>query len=486
MIVKLFGQGRYNKLKIILVSIAIALSIGIGVFVGDAGIILPVGAIALAILIGIEISFIKKPNAIVWVLVCFIFTFMILTREIGGGPFGIMQEGIMILGCLTLIFSPNEQNWKILNNDLCLLMLTWLIISILEIANPAGASVQGWLQEIRAAALYPFLVVVIAFLVLKRNSDLNVFLGLIIGFSLLAAFNGIKQLYIGLSPGEQRFIDEGGYVTHILFGRLRVFSFYSDAGQFGASQAHIGLIALILSLGPFKMWKRVLLFVTSLILLYGMLISGTRGAIFALIVGVFVALVLSKKFKVMIVGGLIACSFLFVLKYTYIGNSNYEIYRLRTAFDPKEASFNVRITNQQILRDYLSTRPLGGGLGVIGVWGLEYNRDKFLSTIAPDSYWVKVWAMYGIVGFIIWFGIMMYILGKCCGIVWNIRDEGLKIKLIALTSGFAGILICSYGNEVINTAPSSYIVYISWVFVFLGPKFEEELREKLNVPLVQD
>lgn len=481
---RLFRAERYAKLNIALISVVILICIAVCVFIGDAGIILPVAVIAFSIYIAIQLWFIYKPIVIVWVLVCFSFTFMMLIREVGGGPFGILQEVLLIIGFLTLVFNPVKQEWEQVNNDLCKLLFVWLLISILEVANPAGASVQGWLQEIRAAAIYPFFIVFIGFLVIKKYRDLNTFLYLVLGFSILASLNGLKQLYIGLSAGEQQFLDEGANITHVLFGRLRVFSFYSDAGQFGSSQAHIGLIALILALGPFKMWKRVVLLLIALISIYGMLISGTRGAIFGLIVGLFSALILTKKFKIMLIGGFIACCCLFVLKYTYIGNSNYQINRLRTAFDPQEASFNVRLDNQAILREYLKSRPLGGGLGVIGVWGEEYNSDKFLSTVAPDSYWVKVWAMYGIVGFIIWIGIMMYILGKCCGILWHIQDEKLKIKLLALTAGFAGILICSYGNEVINTAPSSYIVYLSWVFVFLGPKFEEEIKKELKRSVV--
>jgi hypothetical protein len=467
---------KRNKLTFILISIAILISLSICLFVVDLGIGLPIGVIALSGLIAIQISFIENTKMAVWLMIFYAFTFGILGREIGGAPYGTLQEGILLLGWLTIIFTADRHDWRGINNDLVILLTIWFLISVFEIVNPAGASPRGWLQEIRAAALYPFLIVPIGFLVLKKNKDLNVFLYLILGLSLLASLNGIKQLYIGPSAGEQRFLDEGGNVTHILFGKLRVFSFYSDAGQFGASQAHIGVIALILALGPFKIWKRIVLFIASMLMIYGMLISGTRGALFALIVGIFLAILLSKNFRVIIIGGIVACMFLFMLKYTSIGNGNYQIFRLRSALDPQEASLNVRLNNQKVLRDYLSSRPFGGGLGVIGVWGEEYNSDKFLAHVQPDSYWVKVWAMYGIVGFIIWFGIMMYILGKCCGLVWNIKDKKLRIKAVALTSGFAGILFCSYGNEVINTAPSSFVVYISWVFVFLTPKLDEELE----------
>src|SRR5690606_27835166 len=118
------------------------------------------------------------------------------------------------------------------------------------------------------------------------------------------------------------------------FGKLRVFSFYSDAGQFGASQAHFCMLAAILALGKFKWWKRLFLAVFACLSLYGMLISGTRGALFALVVAAFFALFLRKNVKVLVLGSVLVVGAIGFLKYTTIGNGNYEIYRLRTALDP--------------------------------------------------------------------------------------------------------------------------------------------------------
>ncbi|PYF76867.1 O-antigen ligase family protein [Pedobacter nutrimenti] len=407
----------------------------------------------------------------------FFYCFMVifLYREISSSvPFGTGVEVFILIAWISVLFNPNRIRWKLLNNDLVYLALFWFFLSVIELVNPAGASARGWLQEIRSSALYFIFITPLGFLVLNKKKDLNHFLILIIILSVIGSFYGMRQLFFGLTHGEQQFLDDGAAKTHLLWGKLRVFSFYSDAGQFGASQAHICLIAAVLALGPFLWWKRMLLAIAALILLYGMLISGTRGALFALIVGGFFALFLSKNFKVLFFGGLVAVMCLGVLKYTTIGNGNYQIYRLRTALDPQDPSLNVRFTNQLILRDYLSTRPFGGGLGVIGTWGKEYNKDKFLSTIEPDSYWVKVWVMYGIVGFVIWFGMIMYIIGKCCGIVWKIRDVKLKVKLIALTSGTVGVFFCSYGNEVMNTMPTALILYMSWTFIYLGPLFDKK------------
>jgi len=409
---------------------------------------------------------------LLFLFIAYSFLLGFLSRDIGGLHYSNFVDILLVVIWIAVIIKTPKGDYRLLANDLTYFFIFWFIISLLEGFNP-GSSTAGWLSELRSTALYPFLLIPVAFLILRDNRDLDNFLVLIIVLSTIAALNGIKQLYIGPSAGEQMFLNEGGSLTHILFGKLRVFSFYSDAGQFGASQAQIGLISLILATGPFSIWKRIFFLISALLMLYGMLISGTRGALFALVVGAFVAIVLSKNLKVILVGGLISCSLLFLLKFTYLGNSNYQIYRLRSAVNPDDPSLIVRFENQRKLREYMSSRPFGGGLGVIGYNGTKYNSGRFLSTVAPDSYFVKVWVMYGIVGFTIWLGIMLYILGKCCGIVWKTEDEALKVKLLALTAGFAGCLFCSYGNEVINSLPSSSVVYISLVLIFMGPTLEK-------------
>ena len=439
----------------------------------------PILIIMLSGFILLQIVYFTEPRSTLYVLISYCFLFPILARETQiNFPFGTMIEVFLFFSFIVAMIKIPIDDWKVVQTDLFYILLGWFVLSVLEVGNPAGAAVLGWLQEIRSAALYPVMIVTLSYLLFNSNKDLNTFLKITISLSLLACLNGIKQLHIGPSPGEQYFLDHGGSVTHILFGKLRVFSFYSEAGQFGASMAHFCVMCLVLALGPFKWWKRVALLIGAVLMFYGMLISGTRGALFALVVGIFVAIMLSKQYKVVIIGGALAVCFLCFLKFTTIGNGNYQIYRLRTAVDPKDASLNVRINTQRLLTEYMSTRPFGGGLGVIGAWGEKYNKDKFLSSVQPDSYWVKIWAMYGIVGFILWFGMMMYILGKCCGIVWSLKDPGLRIKTIALTGGFAGILFCSYGNEVINTMPSSIVCYMSWVFVFISPTLEKQLQEK--------
>lgn len=440
------------------------------------GMMLPGALIAFPFLLAFAAFVFIKPKAglISYMILCFIVAG--LNRHIPAVPFGLGMEALLILTWLGIIFHRSQiYKSEKLNNDLVILSLVWFVINILEIANPAGASFIGWFYEMRSTTLYWVLTIPLGFLLFKDYKDLKLFLILVIGLSCLGALYGIQQMNLGVTSMEQLWLDAGSGKTHVLWGKLRVFSFYSDAGQFGASQAHVSLICLILAAGPYSLRKRMIFLSAGLLILYGMLISGTRGSMFVLIAGGFIFLVLSKQVKILILGAAIAVSGLVFLKYTMIGQGNPNIARLRTSLDPQDPSLLVRFRNQEILRDYLASRPFGGGVGVIGAWGETYNPDKFLSTIAPDSYFVKVWAMYGIVGFIIWFGTVMYITGKCCGIIWNIQDERLRHILIALVAGTVGIIMASYGNEVFNQMPSSMIVYLSWVFIYMGPKFDRQL-----------
>jgi len=400
-------------------------------------------------------------------LIAYCFLLFLVGREIGGLPYGLFIDIIFLLILVVTIATTRKEDWKALNVDIFYALLIWLLVSLFEGLNP-GSSKLGWINEIRSTAIYPFVSIMLGLVIFRTTKDLDVFLILILVFSTLAAFNGLKQLYISPTKGEQLFL-QANASTHLLWGRIRVFSFYSDAGQFGASQAHIGLIAIIISLAPIKAWKRFLLLACGLLNIYGMVISGTRGAFFAIVVGGFVAILLGKNYKALMIGGFLVITVLGLLKFTHIGDSNYQIYRLRTALNPEDPSLNLRLANQRNLAMYMEELPFGGGPGVTGYYGKLYNNDKYLSTVEPDSYFVKIWMMYGVVGLTIWFGVMMYILGSCCGIVWKLKNRVLKIKMIALTSGVAGILFCSYGNEVINLMPTSIVVYLSWVFIYKAP-----------------
>lgn len=458
-----------------MISVGIILSAVITYLTVTVGMLAPIVTTLLGAVLVFLIIVFRTPFIGLMTLVVYCAVYKLFEREISENiPFGYVIEFLYVLTWIAIIFKISKSDWKRLSTDLTLLFVLWFVISVLQMMNPENPAIRGWVHEIRSSGLDSFVLIPAGFALFRSMKHLDVFLLLIISVSFLALLNGVKQAHIGLFPGEQYFVSNSS--THSIWGQIRVFSFYGDAGQFGASQAQLALICGILSLGPFKLWKRCALAILASLFFYGMLISGTRGALYALVPGIFLAIFLFKNIRLIICGIILLVLFVSVLKFTHIGSGNYHVYRLRSALNPDDASLNVRLHSQAYLREHLKNKPFGEGLGVVGYAGKKYNASKLISTIPPDSYWVKVWAMYGIVGFTFWFGMMSYIIGKSCGIIWRLKDERLRIKLTALTAGIFGIFVCSYGNEVINSTPSSTITYLSMVFVFLGPLLDKQIR----------
>ena len=458
---------------------AILISALVNVLFVETLLIGPVYLLVFFICIPYLILLFRNPSIgfITIVILCFIGGF--ISAEIIEIPSLTIIDALLLITFIACFYAYSAKNQDLIKNDQVLLLLFWFLFSVLQMANPERPNFYGGLSEIRMTGVYPLLITLIAFMTLKSNRDLRLMLILFLVLSLFACFNGIKQQLFGLSVADQAFLDNGGASTHVLWGRIRYFSFF-DAARFGCLMAQLAVITFVLTFGKFKLWKRAVFMILTILFVYGMLISGTRTALIVIVAGAFFAILVSKNYKIFLLGSLFMILFLCFLKYTHIGSGNYEIYRLRSAVNPEDESLNVRYNSQLLLKEYMASRPFGAGLGVIGYNGHKYNSDKFPSTIEPDSFWVKIWVMYGVVGLILWFGMYMYLFGKCFGIIWNIKDDRLRFKLIALASSSFGIFFCSYGNEIINTIPSLLIVAVSLVFIYRGPYLDREIRLTLN------
>ncbi|GAB3510595.1 O-antigen ligase family protein [Emticicia fontis] len=468
-----FYSTNRNIIKNIWLIPIVLMTIACGWLIAKKGIAIGVIFIVLPFIIGFVTLVFLKPRVGIYTYIVYVFVMPTIGKHIPGLQVGLGTDGILLLTLFAILFFRSDKfKFRYVNNDLFWTAVVWFVITILQLGNPERPSVLGWVYEMRSATLYWILTIPLSILLFYKKSDINTFFTIIIVLSFIGAVYGVKQMKMGPDAAENRWLEEGPKKTHILFGKLRVFSYYSDAAQFGASQAHIAIMCIILAVGPHSKKKKLTYLIAGLVIMYGMIISGTRGALFGLVGGGFMFLVLSKQVKILLLGAIVGGGALGVLKYTTIGNQNAEIRRLRTSLDPKDPSLQVRFINQQILANYIKNKPFGAGVGTMGTWGTTYNKNKYISTIPPDSLYVKIWGMYGIVGFLIWFGMMMYILGKSAGIIWKTRDPVLKNQLASLCSGVAGILLCSYGNEVLNAMPSEAVVYISLAFIWLSPRWD--------------
>jgi hypothetical protein len=364
-------------------------------------------------------------------------------------------------------------------------IMFWALItfgySILEIVNPESRSLEAWFSG-RSLGFYMLLLIPLTLLLMEDKYKLDRFL-LVWGIlSLVASIKGIIQVKgWGLDQWEQQWLNEGNYKTHVLFGKLRAFSFLSDAGQFGAIQAYSAVVMLITAFATGG-WKRKLFFlIVGLVALYGMVISGTRGAISIPFAGFTLYFLLRRNKWLLVSGSVILAVIIFFFKFTTIGQGNAEIRRMRTAFDPNDASLQVRINNQKVLKNYLASRPFGGGIGHGGVKAQRFLPNAYLSQIPTDSWYVLIWVEQGIVGLMLHIIMLLYILIRSCYLImYRIKDPELKLKLSALAAGLFGVMIASYGNAILGQMPTNVLIFISMAVLLNAPAIDRPNKININ------
>ena len=403
-----------------------------------------------------------------------------LGRYVRDVQVGIGMDAILVLTYLALFINRfnTRIDWSPANKDITILSAIWLAYGIFQLVNPEARSSAAWFSG-RSLTVYMFLMVPLALMFINSNRRLDVFLYVWGIFSVLATLKGIMQLKFGVDYAEKVWLNEGNYKTHILFGKLRVFSFLSDAGQFGANQAYTAVVFFIYSMAQKKKLKKYFFIIVAILGIYGMLISGTRGSISIPLAGFMTFFVLRKNIRVLSFGiALLAIVFIF-FKFTTIGQGNDQIRRMRTAFDPNDASLQVRLNNQILLKKYLASRPFGGGQGHGGVKAQRFLPNAFLSQVATDSWYVLIWVELGIIGLFIHLAILFYTLGRgAYKVMFKIKDPQLKLKMSALVAGMAGVMVASYGNAVLGTMPTSLLIYTSMALILHPEVFETAAEVK--------
>lgn len=479
---RLTGSDKLNS-NLILMTLFIGLFLAAFV-IGTQG--LTAGIMLIGLPFGIVYAYFFFKNPVIGVYSALVLGFIILgsARYLKGVQVGLAMDGILFLTYIALFFNRFKEriDWSPANRDITWLAIVWFGFTLLQFFNPEARSREAWFVGFRGISLYMMLLIPLILLLIDDRKKLFIFLYLWAAFSLLASAKGIMQNTIGVDPFEKAWLDAGGSITHVLFGKLRIFSFMSDAGQFGANQAYSGVVFGIIGL-VVKDWRTKLFFLlTAALGFYGMFLSGTRGAISIPLAGFGIYAVLRKNKFVMLTGFFALLMVYIFFKYTFIGQDNQQIRRMRSAFDPNDPSLQVRLENQKKLRVYLATRPFGGGIGHAGVKAQRFLPNAFLSNVATDSWYVLIWAEMGIIGLILHLFILFYIIGKSGFLImFVLKDPETKFIFAALNSGMMGIMVASYGNAVLGTMPTSILIYSSMAFLLNARYFDRLAMENRPV-----
>lgn len=449
---------------------------------------LPLAAMICAIPFGLIIAgiFIHYPVLLFCILFVVNYGIMGISRYLSIPlPISVLMDTLLISTLLVLCIAliRNRVTFKQEIIPFILLYGVWVIFCIIQVFNnTTGMGLEfmtaPWFKDVRPMVFHALCVILIFSLLFNKNKHIKYFLyfwGIAI---LCATVKGYIQRNQGFDSNEMHWLLTVGARTHFIHSGIRYFSFFSDAGNYGSNMAFSFVVYTICFLYENNKINKCIWLLIAISAGYGLTISGTRTALIVAICGLAFYTILSKNIKLF----LISCSFLLlsigVLKYTTIGNSNQFVRRMRTAFDPEDASLQVRLINQKAIKAYMKEAPWGIGMGIgMGSDQLPQNNKYWIVSItAPDSTLVYIWMRTGAVGIAIFLLVLAgAIIAESFIVLFRIKDKQLRGILTAFTCGSACMIVAAYGNFIYHQYPNTLLVFGLQTLVFMGPYFDRQL-----------
>ena len=429
-----------------------------------------------------------------WILVVVNYFIMWFNRNEwlpGGIPLSLYNELLEILLIAIAIIDARQYPHFDRAGSLMLLALgCWCGFCILEVLNDTcdlGLDVGGWYTGARLMAFQLLFAYIVFVLYITTPERLKNYLMIWAVLSLFSVFWVFKQIYIGMTPKEAAWLWNSGATTHVLNGGtlIRWFSTHNDASSFGIYSAASAVVFFVVAImGRFK-WERIFYAVVGALVVWGMFQSGTRTAIFCLIAGFMVFLVLSKSVKIIVPSAIVGVLFLLMLMFTNIGNGNQQIRRMRSAFNRNDASANVRDINQEAIKKYLRDAPFGIGLGARSDRVPANNKYALLASIPPDSEYVYIWIRTGIVGITVFLILtVIMFMGACWTVFFKLKSRSLVGVGAGLCGAFVAIQLGGYGNQILMQFPNCFVFYgglsIVYVLPYLEPAWVEAEEKRLT------
>ena len=397
----------------------------------------------------------------------------------------------MLLLGIAIIDARQTPHFERSVNIMLLALIIWCTYCTIEVLNDTcglGINIAAWYTGARLMAFQILYIFIVFSIYISSPEILMKYLKLWAFLSLFSAIWTWKQQHIGFTAAEASFINGKGAATHVIQGGtlIRYWSTFSDAASYGCNAAGAAIAFLIFGItSKIKKYKWFFILI-ALMVVKSMFASGTRTAIFCMVGGFAVYIVLSRSFKIaipaMIIGGL----FLFILAFTKIGHGNQQIRRMRSAFDKSDASSKTRDINQETMRKYMKDAPWGIGIGMMSNNVPANNKYNLMASIPTDSEYVFIWLRTGKIGITTFILTMLMMLGGACYVVmFRLKSPSLIGIGGGLCSGFVAIQLGGYANQVLMQFPNCLIFYgglsIVYILPYLEPAWVEYEKKKLAI-----
>ena len=422
----------------------------------------------------------KWKMGVFWALI--IVNWFIMNRNLSiPFPVSLADESLELLliaiAILDARYTPHfERAW----NLMFLSIMIWVGLCLIQILNDTcglGLQINAWFTGFRLISLHLVWIILVFSLYITDPESLIKYLRLWAILSLLSAFYTWKMIHIGLTDTENAWLHSPSNHTHLLNAGtlIRYWSTFNDAASYGCNASASAIAFLIFGITSKIKYDKIFFLLTTAIVIWGMFQSGTRTAIITFIAGFVVFLFLSKSVKILVPSAIIGGFFLFILIFTNIGNGNQQIRRMRSAFDRKDASANVRDINKAAIAKYMKEAPWGIGIGMLSQDIPSNNKFKKLSDIPPDSEYVYIWVRTGAIGVTVFTCcIVLMFLGGCIIVLFRLRSPSLIGIGGGMCAAFVSINLGGYANQILFNYPNTLTFFGGMAIVYLLPYFEPE------------
>ncbi|MBN2013140.1 O-antigen ligase family protein [candidate division KSB1 bacterium] len=402
-----------------------------------------------------------------------------IKRMVPAIPLGMFTD-FMVVFLAFGVFYKNlyEKEWGFLKGAISKTVAIYMVYVFASVFNPDASCTMCYIYTIRSMAGYMIMYFIVSY-VIRTKKDIKLFIKIWIGLSLLAALYAFKQEYLGLAGYENRWLhaSEERFWLIYQWGRIRKFSFMADPTAFGICMGYSGTMVIALALGKFTRRKKIILGFIALVMFQAMLFSGTRAAFVMPVLGAAFYVMLARNKKLYIAAVIGAVMFLALIKAPiYLGPT---FKRFQSAFNASEdASFQVRLENQRMIRPWIWRHPLGGGLGATGVWGERFAPNAFLSTFPPDSGYVRVAVELGWVGLTLYMLLWIAIFKQGINSFFIIRDPVLKSIALSMLCVLFCLMVVNYPQEAIKQLPTSLLFWVAAAVVSRAGQIDMEEQQK--------
>lgn len=396
-------------------------------------------------------------------------------------PLSTVMEILMLFVFIGTYIAPSQHYQKtgtLIKTIVSILLILYTIEQFLQLFNPIASLFKVWLPVFKRWLFY-IIVYITAYRLIDTLQKVRYFFNFWMVASFGIALYGCFQQWFGYLPSEINFILSVPGRWELLFqgGQLRKFSFLSDVVAFGILAGTMALVTLLLAINEVNKKKRYLMLFGTVIMLLGMAYSGTRTTTVIVPAGIVMYGFLniqSKQTLIMLFGTVMMVVFImFAPIYT-----NNTLNRVRSSFDSKDESLNLRERNRHLIQPYLYVHPMGGGLGTTnGEGGLNFPGHP-LANFPTDSGLLKIGLEYGWTGLVLWMLLNLCILYQSIHYYFKMKNKELKKYMGVIVCFMFPLIVTQYSQETIGQIPQGIFVFsllsLSRRLMDLDLKYQEE------------